>query len=454
MACPILHSEVAYVTWNTAVNHTHILSTNLVNSFQFTYSETDLDRGPLPVGDNLNFQKMGVNVPLATEGTENTLVPLFRGGVTNHWNMNQDAWEPDDRPAVQFKNDTSYTRGEPRAEVRRRISDGRRTIGRRATATTPVSISTANTRDTRSATSSSGDQARWSSSPCDTTRDARKAFATYIQDDWQVRPRRHVLARRAVGAVHRVLRSRPAAAGLPARREVDDIPERAVGAAVCRRSGRSERRPSDQMGQTLRREWLRRGRLNEKTSLRTAYGIFHDTARFFHYPKTLVFTPPYSISRTTNDVQFSDPYRNAPNPYPYRPPASSAEYATYQYQLPVRVTSYPDDFSGGFSQQWNVNLQRDLGADLVVSAAYVGTKARGPANQPADKPGGVWTGCDAGESSAATPVSAIRKHHELRSDRQIRVPRHAVEREQAIQPRIFDSGQLHPEQGERQREQR
>jgi hypothetical protein len=88
-----------------------------------------------------------------------------------------------------------------------------------------------------------------------------------------------------------------------------------------------------------------------------------------------VFTPPYSISRTTNDVIFSDPYRGKPNPYPYRPPTSSAEYATYQFQLPVRVTSYPHDFSSGFSQQWNVNLQRDLGGDLVVSAAYVGSKA-------------------------------------------------------------------------------
>ena len=42
---PILHSEVAYVTWNAAINHTHVLSPRLVNAFQFTYSETDLDRG-------------------------------------------------------------------------------------------------------------------------------------------------------------------------------------------------------------------------------------------------------------------------------------------------------------------------------------------------------------------------------------------------------------------------
>lgn len=37
----------------------------------------------------------------------------------------------------------------------------------------------------------------------------------------------------------------------------------------------------------------------------------------------------------------------------------ASEFATYQYQLPVRVTSYADDFASGYSQQWNVNLQRD-----------------------------------------------------------------------------------------------
>ena len=35
--------------------------------------------------------------------------------------------------------------------------------------------------------------------------------------------------------------------------------------------------------------------VNPKTSIRTAYGLFYDTARFFTFPKTLVFTPPQPI---------------------------------------------------------------------------------------------------------------------------------------------------------------
>ena len=79
--------------------------------------------------------------------------------------------------------------------------------------------------------------------------------------------------------------------------------------------------------------------LDKKTSVRTAYGRFYDTARFFNFPKTLVFTPPYSVSRTTNDVQFSDPYAGKNNPFPYLPPQTAQELANYQFSRPVRVTS-------------------------------------------------------------------------------------------------------------------
>ena len=358
---PILHSEVAYVTWNTAVNHTHILSTNLVNSFQFTYSETDLDRGPLPVGDNLNFQDLGVNVPLATEGTENTLVPLYRGGVSNHWNMNQDAWEPDDRPALQFKNDTSYTRGSHVLKFggEYRWSANNRTAGN---CNDPCFDFNGQYTGHPLGDFLIGRASSLQQFSVRYNKGRAQAFATYIQDDWQIRPRVTLsLGVRWEPFIAFYEVDQPQPVFRPGEKSTL-FPYAPLGLQYAGDEGVPRGGHSTRWGNVAPRMAVA-FRINDKTSLRTAYGIFHDTARFFHYPKTLVFTPPYSISRTTNDVQFSDPYRNAPNPYPYRPPASSAEYATYQYQLPVRVTSYPDDFSSGFSQQWNVNLQRDLGAD-------------------------------------------------------------------------------------------
>ena len=370
---PILHSEVAYATWNTAVNHTHILSPQLVNAFQFTYSETDLDRGPLPTGDRLNFQKLGVKAPLATRGTEDTLVPLFRGGVSQHWSMNQDAWEPDDRPAVQFKNDVSYTKSSHVLKFggEYRWSANNRTAGN---CNDPCFDFNGQYTGHPLGDFLIGRASSLQQFSVRYNKGRAHAFATYIQDDWQVRP--DVTLSLGVRwepffAFYEV--DQPQPVFRPGEKSTI-FPNAPLGLQYAGDPGVPRGgHPTkwNQVAPRLAVAW----RLNEKTSLRTAYGIFYDTARFFHYPKTLVFTPPYSISRTTNDVQFSDPYRNAPNPYPYLPPASEAEFATYQYQLPVRVTSYPDDFTSGYSQQWNVNLQRDLGADLVVSAAYIGTRA-------------------------------------------------------------------------------
>lgn len=370
---PVLHSEVAYVTWNTAVNHTHIMSPQLVNAFQFTYSETDLDRGPLPTGDRLNFQKLGVNAPLATQGTEDTLVPLFRGGVSNHWSMNQDAWEPDDRPAVQFKNDVSYTKGRHVLKFggEYRWSANNRTAGN---CNDPCFDFNGQYTGHPLGDFLIGRASSLQQFSVRYNKGRAHAFATYVQDDWQVRP--DVTLSLGVRwepffAFYEVDQPQPVFREGAKSTIFPNAPLglQYAGDPGVPRGGHPTK--WNQVAPRLALAW----RLNEKTSVRTAYGIFYDTARFFHYPKTLVFTPPYSISRTTNDVQFSDPYRNAPNPYPYRPPASEVEFATYQYQLPVRVTSYPDDFTSGYSQQWNVNLQRDLGADLVVSAAYIGTRA-------------------------------------------------------------------------------
>src|SRR5256712_9196618 len=63
------------------------------------------------------------------------------------------------------------------------------------------------------------------------------------------------------------------------------------------------------------------------------------------------------------------------NPFPYLPPQTAQELANYQSSRPVRVTSYPANFSSGYAQQWNVSIQRELIGNLVVSAAYIGTKA-------------------------------------------------------------------------------
>src|SRR5262249_15809545 len=93
-----------------ALNHTHIITSNLLNSAQFTYAKTDLFRGPLAVGDDLNYQKLGVKVNYATADPGVKLATMCRGGVTGYWDMNNDAYKPDTPPVVQQKDDVRYSR--------------------------------------------------------------------------------------------------------------------------------------------------------------------------------------------------------------------------------------------------------------------------------------------------------------------------------------------------------
>jgi outer membrane receptor protein involved in Fe transport len=370
---PILHAQVEFKTWNAALNHTHILTQRLVNSAQFTYAKTDLARGPLPVGDNLTYQKLGVKVNYATADPGVALNTMFRGGVTGYWDMNQDAYEPDDRPVVQLKDDVSYSRnghvlkfgGEYRWSANNRIA---------ANNNDPVFAFNGQYTGSPLADFLVGKAANVQQFSVRHNKGRAQTFATYIQDDWEIHPRLTLslgVRWEPFFAFYEVDQPQPVFRPGQKSTLIANAPVGLLyaGDPGVPRGGHPTLWTN--IAPRLAAAWA----LDQKTSVRAAYGKFYDTARFFNFPKTLVFTPPYSVSRTTNDVQFSDPYGGKPNPFPYTPPQTPQELAAYQYSFPVRVTSYPDDFSSGYAQQWNVSIQRDLVGELVVSAAYVGTKS-------------------------------------------------------------------------------
>jgi outer membrane receptor protein involved in Fe transport len=370
---PALHANVAFKTWNAAINHTHILSPRLVNSAQFTYAITDLDRGPLPVADNLSYQKLGVKVNYATADPGVQLATMFRGGVTGYWDMNQDAYEPDDRPVLQLKDDLSYSRN---GHVLKFGGEYRWSANNRTAANNNDPVFSFNGQYSGSPLADFllGKAASVAQFSVRHNKGRAQTFAAYIQDDWEVHPRVTLslgVRWEPFFAFYEV--DQPQPVFRPGQRSTS-YPSAPVGLLYAGDPGIPRGGHPTLWGNVAPRlaaAWS----LNEKTSVRAAYGRFYDTARFFNFPKTLVFTPPYSLSRTTNDVQFSDPYAGKQNPYPYLPPQTAQEIANYQFSRPVRVTSYPDDFSSGYAQQWNLSIQRELIGEFVVSAAYVGTKA-------------------------------------------------------------------------------
>ena len=110
-----------------------------------------------------------------------------------------------------------------------------------------------------------------------------------------------------------------------------------------------------------------------KTSLRASWGIFYDL------PQTLFAygfsqEPPWAttVSRfgtPTAPISFSDPWNGVKggNPFPLSTGANALfppNNATY--------TTYPLDLQITYLEQWNVSLQRQVGASWLFSASYLG----------------------------------------------------------------------------------
>jgi len=114
-----------------------------------------------------------------------------------------------------------------------------------------------------------------------------------------------------------------------------------------------------------------------KTSLRGGFGMFYDTYQNGIINNRFVDTSPFSVQVNLNPATtpFSDPYRGMTNPFPapYPPPKNIV------FPLPDLAASY-DVGNGGVystpvSYDWNLTVERQLGANWMARAAYVGSHA-------------------------------------------------------------------------------
>ncbi len=121
--------------------------------------------------------------------------------------------------------------------------------------------------------------------------------------------------------------------------------------------------------------WDPRG--NGKTSIRLGYGVFSDTLRLVAL-NTNSTNQPFSLGITTFDpFSFGDPYRNTPGILPQLISygvARPEDRPTRRFIAPVRHNSIDPDFTTGYMQQWNVNIQQELWKNIVFTAGYVGSK--------------------------------------------------------------------------------
>jgi outer membrane receptor protein involved in Fe transport len=375
---PILQSEVAFDTSNLTGVHTWTVSPTVLLVSQYTWNKSLIDRGPLPIGsgEGVSYQDLGVNANRGgLDALGKALVPHYRGAVNGFWNLNQDNLVLIDRPTQQFQENVSWTRG---SHFMKFGGEYRWSKSDRVTANGIDPQFTFNGQFTGNSFSDFliGRPLRFTHGSVRINEIRAQTFSLYFQDDWKIHPRlslnfgvRYEPLFPFYSAADELTLFRPG-------QQSTVFPNAPAGMVYAGDSGV----PRGGTGSDLNNLAPRFGfayspTAGGKTSIRGAYGVFYDIPRF-HQVSHFVNSPPYSLQITVNQPRsFSEPYAGQINPFPYAPPVTEQERAGYQFLRPVVVGLSVDPFfAAPYSQQWNLNIQREVAAGYVVTAAYIGTK--------------------------------------------------------------------------------
>jgi hypothetical protein len=85
---------------------------------------------------------------------------------------------------------------------------------------------------------------------------------------------------------------------------------------------------------------------------------------------------PFSLKLTINNPPggIDNPYQTTGNPFPFVPPQTPQERATYRFLTPMAMTQWDPEFRNAIAQQWNINVQQQLFTSYIVTIAYVGSR--------------------------------------------------------------------------------
>jgi hypothetical protein len=95
-----------------------------------------------------------------------------------------------------------------------------------------------------------------------------------------------------------------------------------------------------------------------KTSIRGGYGLFYDATLYGTFEQNIFANPPFVNSVSISSVSLDDPA------------AGTAAISN----TPKALHGTATNFSTPYTQQWSLEVQRQIQPSLLVSAAYVGTK--------------------------------------------------------------------------------
>lgn len=110
---------------------------------------------------------------------------------------------------------------------------------------------------------------------------------------------------------------------------------------------------------------------DNKTSIRSGYGIFYDSSTMSAISNVFQNVAPYGtrLDLTPTPGPFEDPYAgNNPFPLPFPPPSDVS------FPQGLSMATYPERFGTAYLQSWNFTVEREVFPTWVVRAAYAGSK--------------------------------------------------------------------------------